>query len=124
MLLLDNYPDVVRALAQGRGDAMLGYLERLCHLNHCNTVFVLSTQTMEWFVERVYTPFLRMALNWRYVSTCVAISVLPVCGLPLSACRISGCLRRLLIRSLRQARLTRSEAISGSSRSATSQATI
>jgi len=38
--------------ARGRGDAMLGYLERLCFLNGANTVFVLSTQTMEWFVER------------------------------------------------------------------------
>jgi amino-acid N-acetyltransferase len=38
--------------ARGRGDAMLGYLERLCFLNGATTVFVLSTQTMEWFVER------------------------------------------------------------------------
>ena len=38
--------------AAGRGDAMLGYLERLCLLNGCANVFVLSTQTMEWFVER------------------------------------------------------------------------
>jgi amino-acid N-acetyltransferase len=38
--------------SQGRGDAMLGYLERLCLQNNAPTVFVLSTQTMEWFVER------------------------------------------------------------------------
>lgn len=38
--------------ARGRGDAMLGYLERLCLLNGCTKIFVLSTQTMEWFVER------------------------------------------------------------------------
>lgn len=38
--------------SRGRGDAMLGYLERLCVLSGCSTVFVLSTQTMEWFVER------------------------------------------------------------------------
>lgn len=38
--------------SRGRGDAILGYLERLCLLNGCSTVFVLSTQTMEWFVER------------------------------------------------------------------------
>jgi amino-acid N-acetyltransferase len=38
--------------SRGRGDAMLGYLERLCLLNCCNKIFVLSTQTMEWFVER------------------------------------------------------------------------
>ena len=36
----------------GRGDAMLGYLERVCLRNNATTVFVLSTQTMEWFVER------------------------------------------------------------------------
>mmetsp|Transcript_19971 Transcript_19971/g.49070 ORF Transcript_19971/g.49070 Transcript_19971/m.49070 type:complete len:599 (+) Transcript_19971:4341-6137(+) len=38
--------------AKGRGDAMLGYLERLCLQQGANKVFVLSTQTMEWFVER------------------------------------------------------------------------
>jgi len=41
--------------SQGRGDAMLGYLERLSLLCGCQTVFVLSTQTMEWFVERGFT---------------------------------------------------------------------
>lgn len=38
--------------ARGRGDAMLGYLERMCVLHGCTSIFVLSTQTMEWFVER------------------------------------------------------------------------
>jgi len=38
--------------SQGRGDAILGYLERLCVQCGANKVFVLSTQTMEWFVER------------------------------------------------------------------------
>ena len=38
--------------ANGKGDAMLGYLERLCVQNGATTMFVLSTQTMEWFVER------------------------------------------------------------------------
>lgn len=38
--------------SQGRGDAMLGYLERICLKNNVKDVFVLSTQTMEWFVER------------------------------------------------------------------------
>lgn len=36
----------------GRGDAMLGYLERLSLQCGGKKVFVLSTQTMEWFVER------------------------------------------------------------------------
>ncbi len=44
-------------------------------------------------------------------------------ALPLSAWRISGCFRVLLIRSLRQALLTTSAAMAGSSRSSTSQAT-
>eukprot|EP00534_Pseudo-nitzschia_fraudulenta_P005943 CAMPEP_0201196406 /NCGR_PEP_ID=MMETSP0851-20130426/152671_1 /ASSEMBLY_ACC=CAM_ASM_000631 /TAXON_ID=183588 /ORGANISM="Pseudo-nitzschia fraudulenta, Strain WWA7" /LENGTH=651 /DNA_ID=CAMNT_0047483357 /DNA_START=167 /DNA_END=2119 /DNA_ORIENTATION=- len=38
--------------ARGKGDAMLGYLERLCVQNGATNMFVLSTQTMEWFVER------------------------------------------------------------------------
>ncbi len=41
--------------SQGRGDAMLGYLERLSLQVGCSKVFVLSTQTMEWFVERGFT---------------------------------------------------------------------
>jgi amino-acid N-acetyltransferase len=42
--------------SKGRGDAMLGYLERLCLYNQCNKIFVLSTQTMEWFIERGFVP--------------------------------------------------------------------
>ena len=38
--------------SRGRGDAMLGYLERMCLQKGASIVFVLSTQTMEWFVER------------------------------------------------------------------------
>jgi len=38
--------------ANGKGDTMLSYLERLCLQLGCTKVFVLSTQTMEWFVER------------------------------------------------------------------------
>ena len=38
--------------SQGRGDAMLGYLERLCSQSNIPNVFVLSTQTMQFFVER------------------------------------------------------------------------
>eukprot|EP00594_Rhizosolenia_setigera_P006498 CAMPEP_0178949960 /NCGR_PEP_ID=MMETSP0789-20121207/6363_1 /TAXON_ID=3005 /ORGANISM="Rhizosolenia setigera, Strain CCMP 1694" /LENGTH=616 /DNA_ID=CAMNT_0020630585 /DNA_START=171 /DNA_END=2021 /DNA_ORIENTATION=+ len=36
----------------GRGDAILGFLERVCVRSGIESVFVLSTQTMEWFVER------------------------------------------------------------------------
>ena len=38
--------------SQGRGDAMLGYLERLSVHCGCTSVFVLSTQTMDFFAER------------------------------------------------------------------------
>jgi len=38
--------------AKGRGDAMLGYLERLCVEAGATNLFVLSTQAMEWFIER------------------------------------------------------------------------
>ncbi len=37
-----------------------------------------TSRGMEWFVDRVYTPFLSMTLNWRYVSLCSAVSVLMV----------------------------------------------
>ena len=40
----------------GRGDSMLGYLERLCLRLGATKVFVLSTQTMEWFIERDFQP--------------------------------------------------------------------
>lgn len=36
----------------GRGEAMLGYLERVSVLSGIDHIFVLSTRTMEWFVER------------------------------------------------------------------------
>ena len=36
----------------GRGDAMLGFLERLCLQAGMKKVFVLSTQTMQFFIER------------------------------------------------------------------------
>ncbi|MBL0714003.1 MAG: efflux RND transporter permease subunit, partial [Desulfosarcina sp.] len=37
-----------------------------------------TSRGMDWFIERIYTPFLRMAINWRYVSLCSAVSVLLV----------------------------------------------
>jgi multidrug efflux pump subunit AcrB len=36
----------------------------------------LTSSGMEWFVARIYTPFLSKALYWRYISFCTAISVL------------------------------------------------
>jgi multidrug efflux pump subunit AcrB len=36
----------------------------------------LTATGMEWFVARIYTPFLSKAIRWRYVSLCTAVSVL------------------------------------------------
>ena len=57
----------------GRGEAMLGYLERIAVLSGITDVFVLSTRTMQWFVERGFAectvadlPESRQALyNWQ-----------------------------------------------------------
>ena len=35
-----------------------------------------TSRGMEWFVARIYTPFLSRALNYRYISLCTAASVL------------------------------------------------
>jgi len=35
-----------------------------------------TTNGMEWFVERVYRPFLSKTLYWRYISLCAAIAIL------------------------------------------------
>jgi multidrug efflux pump subunit AcrB len=36
----------------------------------------MTSGGMEWFVARIYSPFLKKALNWRYVSLCTAMAVL------------------------------------------------
>ena len=36
----------------------------------------LTSRGMEWFVEHMYAPFLGKVLYWRYISLCVAISVM------------------------------------------------
>lgn len=36
----------------------------------------VTSAGMEWFVERIYTPFLSKALYWRYISFCTAVSIL------------------------------------------------
>ena len=36
----------------------------------------LTSSGMEWFVARIYTPFLSKALYWRYISFSIAISIL------------------------------------------------
>jgi multidrug efflux pump subunit AcrB len=40
------------------------------------TVHRLTSSGMEWFVARIYTPILSKALYYRYISFCIAISVL------------------------------------------------
>ncbi|MCP3955144.1 MAG: efflux RND transporter permease subunit, partial [Desulfobacterales bacterium] len=41
-----------------------------------DVVHRLTSTGLEWFVKEVYYPFLRHALNWRYASLCIAISIL------------------------------------------------
>jgi len=36
----------------------------------------LTSSGMEWFVAYVYTPLLSKALYWRYISLCIAVSIL------------------------------------------------
>lgn len=38
----------------------------------------MTSRSMEWFVETVYSPFLAKTLEYRYISLCTAISVLLV----------------------------------------------
>ena len=35
-----------------------------------------TSRGLEWFVARIYAPFLKKALHWRYVSLCVCVSLL------------------------------------------------
>jgi len=35
-----------------------------------------TSSGLEWFVKKIYKPFLSKALYWRYVSLCIAISIL------------------------------------------------
>jgi len=63
---------------QGRGEAMLGYLQRLALNMGVRYLFCLSTHTMQWFVERGFKevpvhvlPESRMqAYNWKRNSKC------------------------------------------------------
>ncbi len=64
---LSHLPDPSRP--PGRSDRLFYRLE---------AVQRATSRGMEWFIEKVYSPFLRMALNWRYVSLCTAVSILMV----------------------------------------------
>ena len=64
---LSHLPDPNRP--PGKSDRLLRRLE---------VVQRTTSRGMDWFVDRVYTPFLRVAINWRYVSLCSAVSVLMV----------------------------------------------
>ncbi|MEA1966645.1 MAG: efflux RND transporter permease subunit [Thermodesulfobacteriota bacterium] len=37
---------------------------------------LFTSHGMEWFINTIYTPFLSKALRWRYISLCIAISLL------------------------------------------------
>jgi len=41
-----------------------------------DVVHRITSRGLEWFVMNMYYPFLRHALNWRYVSLCTAIALL------------------------------------------------
>jgi len=41
-----------------------------------DVVHRITSRGLEWFVKNMYYPFLRHALNWRYVSLCTAIAIL------------------------------------------------
>lgn len=41
---------------QGRGDSLLQYLEQLAIRDGLNRIFILTTRTAEWFVQRGYMP--------------------------------------------------------------------
>jgi len=41
-----------------------------------DVVHRITSRGLEWFVKNVYYPFLRHALNWRYVSLCTAVAIL------------------------------------------------
>jgi multidrug efflux pump subunit AcrB len=44
--------------------------------SHLATLNRLTSRGLEWLVERVYRPLLYRALAWRYVTLCIAVSVL------------------------------------------------
>ena len=62
---LSDLPDPNRA--DGRPHPVVRQFERLQKG---------TANGMEWFVERVYTPFLKKALFWRYISLSTAIAIL------------------------------------------------
>jgi len=37
---------------------------------------LLVAAALEWFIRRLYTPLIRLALRWRYVSFCAAVAML------------------------------------------------
>ncbi len=62
---LSHLPDIEKA--NGRLNRLTRRLERLHHV---------TAHGLEWFVEHIYTPFLKKTLYWRYISFCTAISIL------------------------------------------------
>lgn len=64
---LSHLPDPNRSNPRRKG--LPGHLERLQQS---------VSSGMEWFVARIYAPFLSTVLRWRYIGLCTAVSVLLV----------------------------------------------
>ncbi|MBR9980381.1 MAG: efflux RND transporter permease subunit [Desulfatitalea sp.] len=62
---LNNLPD------PNRTDQALGALKKRATQVRQNVV-----RGLEWFMVRIYDPILRLALQWRYIAMCMAISLL------------------------------------------------
>ena len=62
---LSHLPDLKKA--NGRLNPLTRRLERIHHT---------TSNGLEWFIRRVYTPFLKKTLYWRYISFCAAVSIL------------------------------------------------
>ncbi len=62
---LSHLPDLNEA--EGPGNPVVRRLEQIRQA---------TADGMEWFVQRLYKPFLSKVLHWRYVSLCAAIAIL------------------------------------------------
>ena len=62
---LSTLPDPKAGL--GRKRTLAGRMERVRRV---------IANRMEWFVARVYQPFLRHSMRWRYISACTTVSLL------------------------------------------------
>jgi len=47
-------------------------------ISKISSLHSLTSTRLEWFIEHAYKPFLSKTLRWRYISLCIAISVLMI----------------------------------------------